>query len=94
MPQLATALCVAFVLYLFWVDARRSDVSNALWIPLIWMFLAGSRFVSHWLNVGVPMPADVAMDVYLDGSPLDRTVFSALIAAGAIVPLRRRLGRG
>src|SRR3990170_2736646 len=98
MPLLATVICAVFVLYLFWVDAKRTDISKALWIPLIWMFLAGSRFVSQWLNFGVAMPAAATMDAYrdayLEGSPLDRAVFAALIAAGVIALLRRRLDWG
>ena len=54
-PQLAALIYILFILYLFWVDRKRSeDISSALWIPLIWMLLAGSRYVSQWLNLGSP----------------------------------------
>ena len=47
MPILATIGCIVFVVYLFWADLRRPDgPSQALWVPLAWMFLAGSRWVS------------------------------------------------
>jgi O-antigen ligase len=91
-PQLAALICILFILYLFWVDRKRSEgVSSALWIPLIWMFLAGSRYVSQWLNLGAPVdPADL----YLEGSPVDRIVFLLLMVAGVIVLSRRRLAWG
>jgi len=52
------------------------------------MLIAGSRFVSHWLNLD---PRVVSADAYLEGSPVDRAVFLILILAGVIVLLRRRL---
>jgi len=86
-PLLALFAVLAFVFYLLRIDSRQSkDGSAALWIPLSWMFFAGSRFLSQWLAViGVPVPGADAVD----GSPLDRIVFFFLMAA-AIVVLRRR----
>jgi O-antigen ligase len=52
------------------------------------MFLAGTRYVSHWLNLGGGI--DV-LDVYKEGSPIDRAVFTALIIAGGVVLYRRKL---
>jgi O-antigen ligase len=78
---------LVFVAYLLRIDSKQlKDGSWALWLPLAWMFFAGSRFLSQWLSImGVPVPgAD-----QVDGSPLDRVVFFFLMAA-AIVVLRRR----
>jgi len=89
MQSLATLLCLLFIVYLFWIDLRRSDgPSHALWVPLAWMFLAGSRWVSSWLNVGPTL--DSAND-YAEGSPVDRAVFLALIVAGIIILARRKI---
>src|SRR5262245_30675227 len=89
MQSLATLLCLLFIVYLFWTDLRRSDgASHALWVPLAWMFLAGSRWVSSWLNVGPTL--DSAND-YAEGSPVDRAVFLALIVAGIIILARRKI---
>lgn len=85
-------ICLLFVVYLCRLDARTSNASSALWIPTIWMFLAGSRYTSQWLNLGSPVVEGVYGD--LEGSPVDGPVFFALIAAGAIVLLRRRLPWG
>ena len=88
-PIIATIICLLFILYLFYVDFRdRHRSSWELWIPLIWMFLAGSRFVSQWLNLGERYTSPVA---YQDGSPLDAFIFSILIFAGFSILVRRRV---
>ena len=89
MPQLATALCLLFIAYLFYTDLRRPDGrSLALWVPTIWMFLAGSRFVSAWLNLS---PDFESASDYSEGSPIDRAVFFGLIVAGIFILARRRI---
>lgn len=88
-PKIAAIICVLLILYLFWMDREKDEgVSHAIWIPFIWMAIAGSRFVSHWLNLGAPM-SDT--DAYLDGSPVDRAVFLILILSGIAILARRRL---
>lgn len=89
MPHLATMICIIFVLYLLWSDINEHpDTSNALWIPLIWMFIAASRFVSFWLDPGAQINV---LDLYQEGSAVDRVVFIALIIAGVIVLYQRGL---
>lgn len=89
MPALATALCILFIAYLFWTDLRRPDrPSAALWVPLAWMFLAGSRYVSSWLGL---TPTFAGADDFAEGSPLDRAVFFALIVAGILILARRKI---
>ena len=92
-PKLATLICILFILYLFWVDRKKGDDhSNALWIPLIWMLIAGSRFVSHWLNLlGLTVQSGVLVRGYEDGSPIDSIVFSVLILAGVFVLFKREI---
>lgn len=86
MPQLATLLCILGIGYLFWVDRKDNEgVSNAILIPLIWMFFAGSKFPSQWL--GAP-PPDLSAG---EGSPIDRNVFLILIVAAVWVLSRRRV---
>jgi len=90
--QFATLIVIIFILYLFWADLREDHgTSNAVWIPMIWMFLAGSRYFSQWLDLGQPIDP---RDVYKDGSPVDAAVFGALIVAGAAVLGRRGLDWG
>lgn len=88
---LATALCLWFIAHLFVHDARENpDVSPALWVPLAWMFLAGSRYVSSWLSLGSPTDSGS----YDEGSPVDRMVFFALLMAGLVILYRRRMDWG
>jgi hypothetical protein len=89
MPTLAAVVCMLFIFYLFWTDFRRPDSpSNALWVPLVWMFLAGSRFASQWLNLG---PSFASANDYAEGSPIDAAVFFALIMAGILILARRKI---
>lgn len=86
-PQLALLLFFIGTLGLFYLDREReSRVSPALWLPVFWLALGGSRNVSLWLGMG--SPAD-AMSAQLDGSPLDRAVLSAAIAIGIGVLMTR-----
>jgi O-antigen ligase len=73
---------------LFRLD-RDSDArtSRALWIPVVWVSLAGSRMVSEWLTHGSALSTDP--DLYLDGSPLDRFILTALLAAAIAALLAR-----
>jgi exopolysaccharide production protein ExoQ len=90
MPMLATVVCMLFIVYLFWTDLRRPDSpSKALWVPLVWMFFAGSRFPSHWLNLGPPTVPSA--NDYAEGSPVDAAVFFALIMAGILILARRKI---
>jgi exopolysaccharide production protein ExoQ len=88
-PSLALLLCLLFILYLFYVDLRRADSpSPALWVPIIWMFLIGSRHVSSWLNIGPQF--ETAAD-FAEGSPIDRAVFFCLIFSGIVILVRRKI---
>src|SRR6266478_3854667 len=85
-PPIATVVFAFGILGLFWLERdRNSRVSGALWIPVVWMLIAGSRMVSEWLQVA---PA-TTVDQYLEGSPLDRLVLGSLLAAGLIVLVSR-----
>jgi O-antigen ligase len=89
MRLVATLICVLFIIYLFWRDIKGDNVtSKALWIPFLWMALAGSRYVSQWLNLAPTAPS---ADVYSEGSAVDRIVFLLLILASIMVLVRRRL---
>ena len=88
-PNTALLLCWGFIAWLFYrYPERRAGVSKALWIPLAWLFIVSSRPVSLWIGIG---STNVSSEQLLDGSPLDSLVFLALIVAGAMVLVRRRL---
>jgi O-antigen ligase len=88
-PALALILTLAFIFFLFWRESReKTDVSSALWVPLIWYFITASRFLSQWLSMLGILTGASSLD---DGSPIDRAVFFGLIAAGLYVLCRRRV---
>lgn len=89
MPSsVATLLTVAFVLAaLAWEARRCRDISGAVWIPVAWLMVTGSRFISQWLMLGNP----AANRNVSDGSPLDAAVFLALMVMGVIVLARRKV---
>jgi exopolysaccharide production protein ExoQ len=88
MPQsVATVVYGLVILGLFLLDrGLKSRVSPALWIPVAWVLLAGSRMFSDWLE---PARAMQSPDQYLEGSPLDRLILTGLLAAGLMVLLTR-----
>lgn len=89
MPLVATVICAAFIAHLFWTDLKRPHrPSLALWVPLVWMFLAGSRHVSAWLDLS---PTFASASDYADGSPLDRAVSFVLIMLGIFILAKRRI---
>jgi exopolysaccharide production protein ExoQ len=86
-PEIAAVVYGIGILALFLLDRDRDlRTSKALWIPVVWLFIIGSRPVSQWLNIA---PATTSPDQYLDGSPLDRVVFAILLTIGLIVLFTR-----
>src|ERR1017187_1562504 len=87
-PAIATAVYVIGILGLFILNRdRKSGTSKALWVPVVWLLIAGSRSVSSWLQVGSAAgPADM---VNVEGNPVDAAVFGVLLAAGLIVLVSR-----
>ena len=88
--SLALSACALFILWLLAKERRatRERVSAAVWIPLAWLLILASKPVSAWLGQGVNLETT---EDYLEGSPLDRMVFLALIVAGLAVLAKRRV---
>jgi exopolysaccharide production protein ExoQ len=75
-PYLAVLLWLVFLFVLLRFDpAKDAGSSAALWVPLTWMFISGSRLPSQWLGSHVGSAAQA----FEEGNPLDRTVLSVLI---------------
>jgi exopolysaccharide production protein ExoQ len=87
-PTIALLLTVVFVAALVRRDFReKPNVTRALWLPLIWTLLIGSRSVAQWLNVfGFHVPGSLE-----EGTPLDAAVYSSLIIAGLYVLNKRQV---
>lgn len=86
---------VAFLIFsigiagLFFLNRDNSvRTSIALWLPVIWLWIVGSRPVSAWFGVGVYTAN--ALDATLNGSPIDAGVFAVLLCIGLLVLLYRR----
>ena len=53
-PGIATVVFAVGILGLFALDwDRNARTSKALWLPVVWVSLAGSRMVSQWLDPGL-----------------------------------------
>jgi O-antigen ligase len=75
-PTLALALWLVLLLALLRFDpAKEPSTSPALWVPVMWMFIMGSRLPSQWLGAQ-SFEAEQALET---GNPLDRVVYFALI---------------
>jgi exopolysaccharide production protein ExoQ len=84
---LAFLVCSIGIAGLFYLDRDRSiRISKALWLPVIWLWIAGSRPASVWLGSG----SAGDLSATLDGSHMDAAVFEALIIAGVIVLFQRK----
>jgi O-antigen ligase len=91
-PIVALFLTVAFVVFLYRRDIQeRPNVTGALWLPLLWMLILGSRSVALWLDtLGLP----TVFGSLEEGNPLDSTVQLTFIAAGVYVLNRRQVSLG
>jgi exopolysaccharide production protein ExoQ len=88
-PPIALLGTLAFVFFLFWRDIRQKpDVTSALWLPVIWVVLMGSRSVVQWLNI---LHLPIGLGSMEEGNPLDALVYSMLIAAGLYVLNNRQV---
>lgn len=83
-PRIAILLCAVFIFALFIIDVRREKkISHALWIPLLWLMILGSRPLSLWFSHGAVITDN--MDSYVMGNPLNEAVFVLLIVFAVIV---------
>ncbi len=84
-PSLASIICACGIAGLVYLNRDNSvRTSKALWLPVAWISIMGSRPVSEWLGIN-PSGANVQ----LDGSPVDAAIFGALLAAAIVVLISR-----
>jgi exopolysaccharide production protein ExoQ len=87
-PTLALWVFIVGAAGLFYLDRDNSaHTSKALWMPVIWLSIAGSRTVSAWFGVGVPSEIPGQLP---ESSLLDQLIAGALMLLGVIVLIRRR----
>ncbi len=83
-PFVALILWFILLLALLYFDpAKDARTSPALWVPVIWMFIVGSRLPSQWLGGQVGQAAEALQE----GNPLDRSVYFILmlLAIGILI---------
>lgn len=89
-PGLATFLTLAAILLLLRSERRRdADASAALWLPVMWLAVTGSRFVSQWMALGEGHDHN-----YTEGSLVDALYFFILICGGLSVLAHRSVALG
>ena len=89
---LAILICAVVIAILFYLDRDKSvRNSKALWIPIIWLCLVGSRPITGWFEMSNSLNTPVSD---LDGSPVDATVYAVLLVIGIVVLAVRRKKTG
>jgi exopolysaccharide production protein ExoQ len=85
-PTLATLVYIIGIGILFFLNKDDSvRTSKALWLPVLYLWILGSRPVSFWLGI---TPAN-GVDIQLEGSPIDGAFFQVLLVAGIVVLVQR-----
>src|SRR6266853_6350432 len=86
---LATLAYAIAILGLFFLNREKNEqTSKALWIPVLWLCIAGSRMVGEWIS-GAAAAQAVSGNAYLDGSPFDRNLLTTFLLVGIVVLLFR-----
>lgn len=95
-PQIATIVCFLGILWLFKLDRDREAItSTALWLPVTWLMINGSRAVSQWLaTFGLGSAVAMTPEQHLEGSPLDRNIYLVLTLLAILVLLGRQQKTG
>ena len=90
-PVLALTIWLALLFGLLCFDpAREPGISFALWIPLLWMLIIGSRLPSQWFGLQVGSLAQAMAE----GNPLDRSIDLAMIVICVAVLAARSFNWG
>ena len=74
-PSLALLVWLILLVALLRYDPADSNTSLAIWVPVIWWFIVGSRLPSQWLGVQMGQAAQ-AME---EGNSVDSTTYTVLI---------------
>ncbi len=86
-PGLASIVFAAGIVCLFLLNRDPTvRTSKALWIPVAWLFIAGSRAPSAWLQSPTQMSG---ADQFLEGNPFERNIFLVLLILALSVLINR-----
>jgi exopolysaccharide production protein ExoQ len=85
-PNLALALWFVGMIALFRFDkTKHPRTSAALWLPVVALFIIGSRSPTQWLSGGVSISAQS----FEEGSPVDRVISLCLILVAMAIVMSR-----
>jgi exopolysaccharide production protein ExoQ len=85
-PSLASLFYICGIAGLFYLNRDNSiRTSKALWLPVAYLWVLGSRPLSVWLGIG---PAS-GTNIQLEGSPVDAAFFQILLIAGICILAHR-----
>src|SRR5438477_9837759 len=88
-PPIALLGSLIFVGYLYARDIRqRPNITGAVWLPVIWVVLMGSRSVTQWLAI---LHFPIGLGSSDEGNPLDALVYLSLIVLGLYVLNKRQV---
>jgi exopolysaccharide production protein ExoQ len=90
-PYIAAFICTCGIVGLFYLDRdNKVRTSKALWLPIIYLAMIGSRPVSAWFGLTW---ADAAVSTSAEGSPIDAAIFGVLLlaAVGVLISRWRRV---
>src|SRR5579862_6499937 len=86
-PTIALLAWAVLLIALLALDpAKIKGTSVALWVPVIWMFIAASRLPSQWLGFNHLGTVAQALE---EGNPIDRTISSLLILTAIVILMTR-----
>jgi exopolysaccharide production protein ExoQ len=85
---LALMICCVGIAGLCFLNRDKSaQTSPALWLPVIWLGIVGSRPFSSWFGIG---GLGGNLDATLDGNPFDAAIYMTLMAIGVMVLFHRK----
>ena len=88
-PALALILCCPLIIWLWKRDQRgRLPSSKALWVPLFWLLVLGSRPISWWLGIG---GSSGVSDSDLEGNAFDRILYLVQVFLAICIVARRNI---
>jgi O-antigen ligase len=76
-----------FTFYLLWLDAKKTERSSmAIWLPVIWMFFAGTREFTQWFDLG----REYSPQAFIEGNFVEQAFQLSMILAGVLILAGRR----
>ena len=79
--SVAALVFTCFSLWLFLKDAKQAKRNSAaLWIPIIWAFIIGTKSVSLWLGIS----ASYGSMTYVEDLLIDKALFLGLVVAAVV----------